>query len=115
MLYICIQSFVLKMKALHGTCPTCLSDIDEEKVTELIEEKTAEAEIAAVETMSYTQKIVQIKQQKTAWQEAQKSQEDWEKSLPSSLHFGPDLNNLIYSLQCFLPMHNTLLEFLNIF
>ena len=73
------QSFVLKMKALHGTCPTCLSDIDEEKVTELIEEKTAEAEIAAVETMSYTQKIVQIKQQRTTWQEAQKSQEDWEK------------------------------------
>jgi DNA repair exonuclease SbcCD ATPase subunit len=73
------QAFVIKMKALHGTCPTCLSDIDEEKVAELIEEKTSEAEIAAVETMSYTQKIVQIKQQKTAWQEAQKSQEDWEK------------------------------------
>jgi DNA repair exonuclease SbcCD ATPase subunit len=73
------QSFVIKMKALHGTCPTCLSDIDEAKVSELIEEKTEEAEIAAVETMSYTQKIVQIKQQKTAWQEAQKAQEDWEK------------------------------------
>jgi len=73
------QAFVIKMKALHGTCPTCLSDIDEEKVAELIEEKTGEAEIAAVETMSYTQKILEIKQQRTAWQEAQKSQEDWEK------------------------------------
>jgi DNA repair exonuclease SbcCD ATPase subunit len=73
------QAFVIKMKALHGTCPTCLSDIDEEKVAELIEEKTGEAEIAVVETMGYTQKIVQIKQQRTAWQEAQKSQEDWEK------------------------------------
>ena len=73
------QTFVKKMKALHGTCPTCLSDIDEEKVAELIEEKTAEAEIAAVETMSYTQKIVQIKQQKTLWEQAQKSQEEWEK------------------------------------
>jgi len=73
------QAFVIKMKALHGTCPTCLSDIDEEKVAELIEEKTSEAEIAAVETMSYTQKIVEIKQQRTAWQEAQKAQEDWEK------------------------------------
>jgi DNA repair exonuclease SbcCD ATPase subunit len=73
------QAFVIKMKALHGTCPTCLSDIDEEKVAELIEEKTGEAEIAAVETMSYTQKIVEIKQQRTAWQEAQKAQEDWEK------------------------------------
>jgi DNA repair exonuclease SbcCD ATPase subunit len=73
------QTFVKKMKALHGTCPTCLSDIDEEKVAELINEKTGEAEIAAVETMSYTQKIVQIKQQKTLWQQAQKSQEEWEK------------------------------------
>jgi len=73
------QAFVIKMKALHGTCPTCLSDIDEEKVAELIEEKTTEAETAAVATMSYTQKIVEIKQQKIAWQEAQKSQEDWEK------------------------------------
>jgi len=73
------QAFVIKMKALHGTCPTCLSDIDEEKVAELIEEKTGEAEIAAAETVSYTQKIVEIKQQKIAWQEAQKSQEDWEK------------------------------------
>ena len=73
------QTFVKKMKALHGTCPTCLSDIDEEKVAELIEEKTAEAEIAAVETMGYTQKIVQIKQQKTLWEQAQKSQEEWEK------------------------------------
>lgn len=73
------QAFVIKMKALHGTCPTCLSDIDEEKVAELIEQKTEEAEIAALETMGYTQQIVQIKQQRTAWQEAQKSQEDWEK------------------------------------
>ena len=73
------QAFIIKMKALHGTCPTCLSDIDEEKVAELIEEKTGEAEIAAVETVSYTQKIAEIKQQKIAWQEAQKSQEDWEK------------------------------------
>jgi DNA repair exonuclease SbcCD ATPase subunit len=73
------QSFVLKMKALHGTCPTCLSDIDEEKVAELIEQKTEEAEIAALETMGYTQQIVQIKQQKTAWQQAEKAQEDWEK------------------------------------
>jgi len=73
------ESFVKKMKALHGTCPTCLSEINEAKVTELVSEKESEAEIAAIETMSYTQKIAQIKQQKTAWQEAQKSQEDWEK------------------------------------
>ena len=73
------ESFVKKMKALHGTCPTCLSDIDEAKVTELISEKTTEADRAAKETSVYTTKITNIKTQRTAWQEAQKAQEDWEK------------------------------------
>jgi DNA repair exonuclease SbcCD ATPase subunit len=73
------ESFVKKMKALHGTCPTCLSDIDEAKVTELISEKTTEADRASRETTVYTTKISNIKSQKTAWQEAQKAQEDWEK------------------------------------
>jgi len=73
------ESFVKKMKALHGTCPTCLSDIDEAKVSELIQEKTSEADRASKETTVYATKISNIKTQKTAWQEAQKAQEDWEK------------------------------------
>ena len=73
------EAFVKKMKALHGTCPTCLSDIDEAKVTELISEKTSEANKASRETSVYTTKITNIKTQKVAWQEAQKAQEDWEK------------------------------------
>lgn len=73
------ESFVKKMKALHGTCPTCLSDIDEAKVTELISEKTSEVDKASRETSVYTTKITNIKAQKTAWQEAEKAQEDWEK------------------------------------
>jgi DNA repair exonuclease SbcCD ATPase subunit len=73
------ESFVKKMKALRGTCPTCLSDIDEAKVSELIQEKTTEADRATKETTVYTSKISNIKSQKSAWQEAQKAQEDWEK------------------------------------
>jgi DNA repair exonuclease SbcCD ATPase subunit len=73
------ESFVKKMKALHGTCPTCLSDIDEAKVSELIQEKTTEADRATKETTVYTSKIINIKSQKSAWQDAQKAQEDWEK------------------------------------
>jgi DNA repair exonuclease SbcCD ATPase subunit len=73
------ESFVKKMKALRGTCPTCLSDIDESKVSELITEKETEVEKANYASSMYTVRINNIKSQKTAWQEAQKSQEDWEK------------------------------------
>jgi DNA repair exonuclease SbcCD ATPase subunit len=73
------QSFVLKMKTLRGTCPTCLSDIDETKVSELITEKETEAEKAQYASSMYNVRINNIKSQKTAWQEAQKAQEDWEK------------------------------------
>jgi DNA repair exonuclease SbcCD ATPase subunit len=73
------ESFVKKMKTLRGTCPTCLSDIDEAKVSELITEKETEAEKAHYASSMYSVRINNIKSQKTAWQEAQKSQEDWEK------------------------------------
>ena len=73
------QSFIKKMKALHGNCPTCLSEIDEQKVNELISEKLEEANLAAGFIIEYTQKISAIKTQKLAWQQAQKAQEDWEK------------------------------------
>jgi DNA repair exonuclease SbcCD ATPase subunit len=73
------ESFVKKMKALRGTCPTCLSDIDEAKVSELITEKETEAEKAEYSSSMYTTRINNIKSQKLAWQDAQKAQEDWEK------------------------------------
>ena len=73
------QNFIKKMKVLHGNCPTCLSEIDEQKVSELINEKLEEANVAAGSIVEYAQKISIIKTQKLAWQQAQKSQEDWEK------------------------------------
>ena len=73
------ESFVKKMKSLQGTCPTCLSQIDESKVSELITEKETEAKKAHYASSMYTTRINNIKSQKTAWQEAQKAQEDWEK------------------------------------
>jgi DNA repair exonuclease SbcCD ATPase subunit len=67
------------MKALHGTCPTCLSEINEAKVTELVSEKESEAETAELLSAEYSGRIFSLKNQKAAWLEAQKSQEDWEK------------------------------------
>jgi len=73
------QNFVKKMRALHGTCPTCLSDIDEEKVTELVTEKESEADTAQLLSQEYSGRIFSLKNQKAAWQQAEKAQEDWEK------------------------------------
>ena len=73
------QTFIKKMKALHGTCPTCLSEINESKVTELITEKATEVESAELLSSEYAGRIFSLKQQKTAWEQAQKSQEEWEK------------------------------------
>ena len=73
------QNFIKKMKALHGTCPTCLSQIDETKVSELVAEKESEADTAGLLSQEYNGRIFSLKNQKTAWLEAQKSQEDWEK------------------------------------
>jgi DNA repair exonuclease SbcCD ATPase subunit len=73
------QSFVKKMKALHGTCPTCLSEINEAKVTELVTEKESEADTAQLLSQEYSGRIFSLKNQKAAWQQAEKAQEDWEK------------------------------------
>ena len=73
------QTFIKKMKTLHGTCPTCLSEINESKVTELITEKATEVENAELLSSEYAGRIFSLKQQKTAWEQAQKSQEEWEK------------------------------------
>jgi len=86
------QAFIKKMKALHGNCPTCLSQIDETKVTELVAEKEAEVESAELLSSEYSGRIFSLKNQKTKWQAAKTAQDDWEKyhrlideTLPSEL------------------------------
>ena len=73
------QTFIKKMKALHGTCPTCLSQIDETKVTELVTEKESEVESAELLSSEYNGRIFSLKNQKAKWQAAKTAQEDWEK------------------------------------
>lgn len=73
------ENFVKKMKSLHGTCPTCLSQIDEAKVAELVSEKETEADAAGLLSQEYSGRIFSLKNQKAKWQESQKAQEDWEK------------------------------------
>jgi len=73
------KAFIKKMKVLEGTCPTCLSQIDEEKVNNMILEKTQEIELAETRIDELSKVITELFQVKKEWEDAQKSQESWEK------------------------------------
>lgn len=73
------ESFVKKMKALHGTCPTCLSQIDETKVAELVGEKTTEQVVAKAEKTQLEKLIQDAKAAEKLYNSAAAAQTDWEK------------------------------------
>lgn len=68
-----------KMAKLHGTCPTCLGEIDECKTTELVAEQEQIMAAALNSKDSASDQLAKIQSAKASWQAAQKSQEDWEK------------------------------------
>ena len=73
------QAFIKKMKQLDGTCPTCLSQIDDAKVSSMISEKTTELETAQARIEELTKIISDLQSAKKLWEDSQKSQESWEK------------------------------------
>lgn len=73
------ESFIKKMRALHGTCPTCLSNIDDSKVQELVTEKQFVKNTSEQSVASYNAKIADLQQLKLQYDAAVKSQDDWEK------------------------------------
>ena len=73
------ESFIKKMRALHGTCPTCLSNIDDLKVQELVTEKQFVKNTSTQSVASYNAKIAHLQQLKSEYDSAIKSQDDWEK------------------------------------
>jgi DNA repair exonuclease SbcCD ATPase subunit len=73
------DSFIRKMKALHGTCPTCLSQINEDKVKELIDEKAQESASAEIKSTAIALKINEIKEVKSTWLKSSQAQQEWEK------------------------------------
>jgi len=77
--YSAAAAFVKKMSGLHGTCPTCLSAIDDAKVSCLVEEHQLKmSEASNIEDIA-SAKVKELKAAKLAWQQAQKAQEEWEK------------------------------------
>lgn len=80
------QAFVKKIGALHGTCPTCLQEIDEAKISELIEEQRKIQETASISSSRISLRISEIDairaditKRMQAWESANKSMEEWEK------------------------------------
>ena len=80
------DAFIKKIGTLHGTCPTCLQPIDEEKIAALIAEQQAiktEASSKIVTINTRLKEIDLIKQEfntkTTVWESANKSRDEWEK------------------------------------
>lgn len=77
--YSTAKAFVDKMSKLHGTCPTCLSHIDEDRVGKIVAEHQEMMQEAQSKEDIASAKVKQIKAELKLWQDAQKAQEEWEK------------------------------------
>jgi len=80
------QAFTKKISALHGTCPTCLQEIDEAKIAELIAEQKKIEETAQEASARITARVQEldvlradISKRAQEWEQASKSKEEWEK------------------------------------
>jgi len=80
------KAFVQKMTKLEGVCPTCLQPIDTHKISELVNEQhdireTSEAKVnrLLIELDKIDGERNKYQEALIIWQNAQKSQEDWEK------------------------------------
>jgi DNA repair exonuclease SbcCD ATPase subunit len=73
------QAFIKKMQALHGTCPTCLSSIDDTRVSSMIEECNVEINGAKARLVELDLAIKEFKAAETSWKQAEEAQQSWEK------------------------------------
>ena len=77
--YTTAKQFVDKMSKLQGTCPTCLSQIDESRVQSIVAEHKQIMQVAKQQEDTASTKLKVLKQAIQEWEIAQKAQEDWEK------------------------------------
>jgi len=80
------QAFVKKMSALHGTCPTCLQEIDETKISELLEQQTIIQQTAQARNAEISTRVCEINalvgkmhDRTEDWKKANKIKEEWER------------------------------------
>lgn len=73
------QAFIKKMQALHGTCPTCLSNIDDSRVATMIGERNSEITSAKARLLELDTAIKELKAAQAACKQAEDAQQSWEK------------------------------------
>lgn len=80
------QAFVKKIGALHGTCPTCLQEIDEAKIAELVAEQENIQNTARESNARITARIRELDELRSdiaermkVWEAANRATEEWEK------------------------------------
>jgi DNA repair exonuclease SbcCD ATPase subunit len=107
------EAFVKKIAALHGTCPTCLQEINEAKIAELVAEQVKIQEYAQTSNTALTARIAEldaikadIAKRTQVWESASKSREEWEKyhalidtELPEDLLDKNELDSKFQALQ----------------
>lgn len=72
------KAFAQKMEALHGSCPTCLSSIDDNKIKQLVQEQQ-EIVFSGENTVNRLQNMIaEAKLELATWEQATKAQQDWE-------------------------------------
>jgi len=86
------EAFIKRLNNLHGICPTCFSKIDEHKVAELVDVKTAEIESARAEAVANLVIATDLETQDKQYKEAKRVEQEIEKlmllvdkSLPTSV------------------------------
>ncbi len=80
------QAFVKKIGALHGTCPTCLQEIDEAKIAELIAKQENIQRNARASNDRIVARISELEALRSdiadrmkTWEQANRATEEWEK------------------------------------
>jgi DNA repair exonuclease SbcCD ATPase subunit len=73
------ETFIKKLNSLHGICPTCFSNIDENKVQQLVTEKTDEVESARASAVTALVLSNQLEEQDKLYQKSIKQHAEWEK------------------------------------
>lgn len=110
-------SFVKKMKALHGTCPTCLSNIDDDKVKLLVNEQNRNVEQYNAKLAELNSLIKTLELEEKAYNTATTAQENWEKyyrlidvTLPTQVYDKNELEQQLKAAQTKQKQANTKLK-----
>lgn len=73
------KAFIKKIQNLGTQCPTCLQEIDNTKTTELLTEQEQILQTSQQQSETLAKQIAEINEQLRSWEQAVKSQEEWEK------------------------------------